>query len=136
MKLVTYSEPGKQTKTRPGLLWGNWILDLQDIPSLSSRLEIKISKRITKLSELSSTLDLVASGTKAMEDLQKLSWRIFNRTGTADMHRNGTNITKASISSPIPCPPLLKLLYSFQDQVTQTRARTGIQIPREWHVCA
>src|SRR6266516_2368497 len=33
MKLVTYSEPRKQSKTRPGLLWGNWILDLHDFPA-------------------------------------------------------------------------------------------------------
>src|SRR5437773_4863880 len=133
MKLVTYSEPGKQTKTRPGLLWGNWILDLQDIPSLSSRLEIKISKRITKLSELSSTLDLVASGTKAMEDLQKLSWRIFNRLGPEKMPRTVKNLTEVSIRSPIPRPPVLRDFYSFEDYVNASRARSGLQIPSEWY---
>src|SRR5437763_16331228 len=117
MKLVTYSEPGKQTKTRPGLLWGNWILDLQDIPSLSSRLEVKISKRITKLSELSSTLDLVASGTKAMEDLQKLSWRIFNRLGPEKMPRTVKNLAEVSISRPIIRPPVLYAFYSIDKNI-------------------
>src|SRR5438094_237825 len=131
MKLVTYSEPGKQTKTRPGLLWGNWILDLQDIPSLSSRLEVKISKRITKLSDLSSTLDLVESGTKAMEDLQKLSWRIFNRLGPDKMPRTVKNLTEVSIRPPIPRPPVLRDFYSFEDHVKAARARRGLQIPSE-----
>jgi len=133
MKLVTYSEPGKQTKTRPGLLWGNWILDLQDIPSLSSRLEVKISKRITKLSELSSTLDLVASGTKAMEDLQKLSWRIFNRLGPEKTPRTVKNLAEVSIRPPIPRPPVLRDFYSFEDHVKAARARRGLQIPSEWY---
>src|SRR6266571_3665298 len=122
MKLVTYSEPGKQTKTRPGLLWGNWILDLQDIPSLSSRLEVKISKRVTKLSELSSTLDLVASGTKAMEDLPKLSWRIFNRLGSEKMPRTVKNLPEVSLRPPTPLAPVLRDFYIFEYDVKGARA--------------
>src|SRR6266704_2730362 len=133
MKLVTYSEPGKQTKTRPGLLWGNRPIDLQDIPSRSSRLEIKISKRVAKLSGLSSTLDLVASGAKAMEDLQKLSWRIFNRLGPEKMPRTVKNLTEVSLRPPIPRPPVLRDFYSFEDHVKAARARRGLQIPSEWY---
>ena len=133
MKLVTYSEPGKQTKTRPGLLWGNWILDLEDIPNLSSRLEIKISKRVAKLSGLSSTLDLVASGAKAMEDLQKLSWRIFNRLGPEKAPRTVKNLTEVSLRPPIPHPPVLRDFYAFEDHVKTARARRGLQIPPEWY---
>src|SRR5689334_5673826 len=79
MKLVTYSEPRNQSRTRPGLLWGSWILDLQDIPNIDSRLDIKIPRRVAKIASVASTLDLVTSGSKGFDALHDLSWRIFNR---------------------------------------------------------
>lgn len=133
MKLVTYSEPRRQSKTRPGLLWGNWILDIQDIPNISDRLEIKIPKRIIKLSGISSTLDLVASGAKSLEDLQKLSWRIFNRLEPGRMPPALKNLADVKLRPPVPRPPLIRDFYAFEDHVKAARARRGLQMPQEWY---
>ncbi len=133
MKLVTYSEPRKQSKTRPGLLWGNWILDLQDIPTLASKLAVKAPKRISKLANLSSTLDLVASGAKMLDDLQSLSWRIFNRLDPARLPRTLKNLDETRLHPPIPRPPLLRDFYAFEEHVKAARARRGLQIPQEWY---
>jgi fumarylacetoacetate (FAA) hydrolase len=133
MKLVTYSEPKNQSKARPGLLWGSWILDLQDIPNLANRLEIKVPKRITKLSGLSSALDLVTSGAKALEDLQKLSWRIFNRLDPEKIPRALKTQNSVKLCPPIPRPPVLRDFYAFEDHVKAARARRGLQMPQEWY---
>ncbi|TMI36569.1 fumarylacetoacetate hydrolase family protein [Candidatus Bathyarchaeota archaeon] len=68
-----------------------------------------------------------------MEDLQKLSWRIFNRLGPEKMPRTVKNLTEVSIRSPIPRPPVLRDFYSFEDHVKAARARRGLQIPSEWY---
>jgi 2-keto-4-pentenoate hydratase/2-oxohepta-3-ene-1,7-dioic acid hydratase in catechol pathway len=133
MKLVTYSEPRKQSKTRPGLLWGSWILDIQDIPGMSDRLEIKIPKRITKLAKASSTFDLVTSGAKSLEDLQKLSWRIFNRLDPDKIPRALKNLADVKLHTPMPRPSLIRDFYAFEDHVKAARARRGLQMPQEWY---
>src|SRR6266540_1334112 len=133
MKLVTYSEPRIQSKFRPGLLWGDWILDLRDIPSIASRLEVKIPKRIAKLSELSSTLDLVESGAKTLEDLQNLYWRIFNRLEPPKVPRALKNRADVILRSPIPRPLVLRDFYAFEEHVKAARARMGLQMPQEWY---
>src|SRR5256885_5244177 len=80
MKLVTYSEHKTPLKTRPALLWGKWILDVHELTRVSAPLGIRIPRTIQTLSKnASSTLDVLAKGPKVLEDLQKLSWRIFNR---------------------------------------------------------
>src|SRR5438876_769310 len=80
MKLVTYSEHKTPLKTRPALLWGKWILDVHELTRVSAPLGIRIPRTIHTLSKnASSTLDVLAKGPKVLEDLQKLSWRIFNR---------------------------------------------------------
>src|SRR5207245_1782884 len=76
----TYSEHKTPLKTRPALLWGKWILDVHELTRVSAPLGIRISRTIQTLSKnASSTLDVLAKGPKVVEDLQKLSWRSFNK---------------------------------------------------------
>src|SRR2546427_5004932 len=80
MKLVAYSELKASLRTRPAVLWGEWILDIHELTRVSVPLGISIPSTIQTLSKnASSTLDVLAKGPKVLEDLQKLSWRIFNR---------------------------------------------------------
>ena len=133
MKLVTYSESKNHSKTRPGLLWGKWILDLQDIPGLASKLEVKIPKRIVKLAELPTILDLIASGTKSLEDLQNFSWRFFNRVDPANVPRTLKSSGDVRLRPPIPPPPVLRDFYAFEQHVKAARARRGLEMPQEWY---
>jgi fumarylacetoacetate (FAA) hydrolase len=133
MKLVSYSEPKNLSKTRPGLLWGSWILDLQDIPSIAFRLDVKVPRRIASLSNLSSTFDLVASGTKALEDLQTLSWRIFNRLNPEKIPLAFKRLTDVRLRAPIQRPPVLRDFYAFEDHVKAARARRGLEMLKEWY---
>lgn len=133
MKLVTYSEKKKRAKTRPGLLWGSWILDLGDIPYLAARLEVKIPKRLARMSEVSTTLDLVAAGPKSLEDLQNFSWRFFNRIDQTKVPRALKSSSEIKLHSPIPPPPVLRDFYAFEDHVKAARARRGLGMPEEWY---
>ena len=133
MKLVTYSETKNQSKTRPGLLWGKWILDLRDIPDLANRLDVKIPKRVAKLSELSSTLDLIKSGEKSLEDLQNFSWRFFNRVDPAKVPRTLKSSADIKLRCPIPPPPVLRDFYAFEQHVKAARKKRGLDIPAEWY---
>jgi 2-keto-4-pentenoate hydratase/2-oxohepta-3-ene-1,7-dioic acid hydratase in catechol pathway len=133
MKLVTYSEPRNQSKTRPGLLWGNWIIDLRDLPTLAERLGVKVPKRVSKFSELTSTLDLLSKGTKVLDELQNLSWRIFNRLGPEKVHRTLRKLSDLRLRTPIPHPPVVRDFYAFEDHVKAARARRGLEMPPEWY---
>ncbi|MBO0887626.1 fumarylacetoacetate hydrolase family protein [Candidatus Bathyarchaeota archaeon] len=132
MKLVTYSEAPKRSKNRPGLLWGDRILDLGDIPRLAGKLEINTPKRTAALSEVTSILELLERGSKTLDDLQNLSWRIFNRLGAA-VPRTLKNVAGVKLHSPIQRPPLLRDFYAFEEHVKAARARRGLQIPPEWY---
>jgi 2-keto-4-pentenoate hydratase/2-oxohepta-3-ene-1,7-dioic acid hydratase in catechol pathway len=133
MKLVTYSESRNQSKTRPGLLWGNWVIDLRDIPSLAERLGVKVPKRVSKLSDLTSTLDLLSKGTKVLDELQNLSWRIFNRLGPERVPGTFRKLSDLRLRTPIPHPPVVRDFYAFEDHVKAARARRGLEIPSEWY---
>jgi fumarylacetoacetate (FAA) hydrolase len=133
MKLVTYSEPRHQSKTRPGLLWGSWIVDLRGIPTVAERLGVKVPKRVSNLSEVTSILDLVIKGTKALDELQNLSWRIFNRLGPESVPRTFRNLSELSLRTPIPYPPVIRDFYAFEDHVKAARARRGLGMPKEWY---
>jgi len=133
MKLVTYSQPKNSTKTRPGLLWGNWILDTANIPDLASQLSIKIPKRLTTLSEqVDTVLDVIQSGTKALEELQTISWRIFNRIDRDKISRKLTKLNDVRLSAPIQ-PLLLRDFYAFEEHVKNARARRGLSMQEEWY---
>lgn len=133
MKLVTYSETKSQLKTRPGLLWGKWILDLQDVPDLAKKLEVKLPKRVVKLSELPSTLDLIKSGSKSLEDLQSFSWRFFNRLDPGKATRMLKDSAEVKLGPPIPNPPVLRDFYAFEEHVKAARAKRGLNMPQEWY---
>ena len=134
MKLVTYSEQKFPLRTQPALLWGEWILDIHDLPRVSTSLGIRVPRPAQTLSEnASSTLDLLAKGPKLLEDLQKLSWRIFNRIDPEKIPRTMKKLSNVRIRSPIARPPTLRDFYAFEDHVKAARARRGLQMPEEWY---
>src|SRR6266705_541678 len=107
MKLVTYSEPKTPMMNRPALLWGEWILDIHELVRVSAPLGIRIPRTLQTLSKnASSTLDVLAKGPKVLEDLQKLSWRIFNRIDPENIPRTMKRLGDARIRAPISRPPI------------------------------
>src|SRR5213080_4915661 len=134
MKLVTYGEHKTPLRTRPALLWGEWILDIHDLTRLSTPLGIRIPRTIQTLSKnASSTLDVLAKGPKVLEDLQKLSWRIFNRIDPEKIPRIMEKLSEVRIRPPISRPPIIRDFYAFEDHVKAARARRGLQMPEEWY---
>jgi fumarylacetoacetate (FAA) hydrolase len=134
MKLVTYSEHKTPLRTRPALLWGEWILDIHDLPRVSVPLDIRIPRPTQTLSEkASSILDVLAKGPKVLDDLQKLSWRIFNRIDPERIPRTMRKLSEVRIRPPITRPPTLRDFYAFEDHVKTARARRGLQMPEEWY---
>jgi fumarylacetoacetate (FAA) hydrolase len=134
MKLVTYSEHKAPLRTRPALLWGEWILDIRDLPRVSSPLGIRIPRPTQILSEkAASILDVIAKGPKVLDDLQKLSWRIFNRIDPENIPRTMKKLSQVRIRSPITRPPTLRDFYAFEDHVKTARARRGLQMPEAWY---
>jgi 2-keto-4-pentenoate hydratase/2-oxohepta-3-ene-1,7-dioic acid hydratase in catechol pathway len=134
MKLVTYSERKAPLKSRPALLWGEWILDIHDVPRVSTPLDIRIGRPIQTLSEhASSTLDVLSKGPRVLDDLQRLSWRIFNRIDPDKIPRTMKKLAEVRIRSPILHPPTIRDFYAFEDHVKTARARRGLQIPDEWY---
>lgn len=133
MKLVSFSEPKNQPKIRPGLLWGNWIIGLIDLPGLAKKLDLKTPRKIDKLSRAGSLLELVASGPKAFEDLQNFSWRIFNRINPEKIPGTLRSVRDLKLHTPISRPPVLRDFYAFEAHVKAARARRGLQMPEEWY---
>src|SRR3989442_11678673 len=102
MKLVTYSEHKTPLRTRPALLWGEWILDIRDLPRVSSPLGIRLPRQIQTVStKASTTLDVLEKGPKVLDDLQKLSWRIFNRIDPEKIPRTMQKLNAMRVRSPI-----------------------------------
>ena len=134
MKLVSYSAPKTSSKTRAGLLWGSWVLDLQTLPTMASRLDIKITKRIRNLTDqITNVLDAVTAGAKFLEDLQSLSWRVLNRIDPEKVPRTFKQLADVRLRAPIPRPPVLRDFYAFEDHVKTARARRGLEMPKEWY---
>lgn len=134
MKLVSYSESKTLSKTRSGLLWGEWILDIRDLPKLASELAIPLPRRIGSLSERAqTTLEILVKGTKILDDLQNLSWRLFNRIKPERVSKTLKRASNVTIRPPIPRPPTLRDFYAFEDHVRAARARRGLEMPKEWY---
>src|SRR5256712_9563817 len=132
MKLVTYSEHKTPLRTRPALLWGEWILDIRDLTRVSAPLGIRIPRAIQTLSKnASSTLDVLAKGPKVLEDLQKLSWRIFNRIDPEKIPRTMEKLSEVRLRSPISRRPIIRDFYAFQVHVKTARARKAFRLPEE-----
>src|SRR5438552_17260541 len=134
MKLVTYSEHKTPLNTRPALLWGKWILDVHELTRVSAPLGIHIPRTIQTLSKnASSTLDVLAKGPKVLEDLQKLSWRIFNRIDSEKIPRTMEKLNEVPIWPPTDRPPIIRDFYAFEDHVKAAIDRRGLQMPEEWY---
>ncbi|HZY94663.1 MAG TPA: fumarylacetoacetate hydrolase family protein [Candidatus Bathyarchaeia archaeon] len=134
MKLVTYSQPSKRSKTISGMLWGEWILPIPDLPRLASQLHIPISQKIRKLSDDQPTIiDLLSRGTKLLDDLQKLSWRFFNRIKPEKVPSTLKRHSDVVLRAPIPRPPVLRDFYAFEEHVKNARAKRGLEMPPEWY---
>src|SRR5256886_12262028 len=132
MKLVTYGEHKTPLRTRPALLWGEWILDIHDLTRLSTPLGIRIPRTIPTLAKnASSTLYVLAKGPKVLEDLKKLSGRIFNRIDPEKIPRIMEKLSEVKIRPPISRPPIIRDFYAFEDHVKAARARRGLQMQEE-----
>ena len=68
-----------------------------------------------------------------MDDLQSLSWRIFNRVPPEHVHRFMSKTEDAMIKAPISDPPTLRDFYAFEDHVKAARARRSLPMPQEWY---
>src|SRR6266702_749894 len=133
MKLVTYSEHKPPLRTRPALLWGEWILDIHELTRVSAPLGISIPRTIQTLSKNAlSTLDVLAKGPKVLEDLQKLSWRTFNRIDPVTIPRTMEKLSEVRIRPPNSRPPLIRSFYAFEDQVKAESHIAGYTIMNDW----
>jgi fumarylacetoacetate (FAA) hydrolase len=133
LKLVTYSEKKTSKKTRAGLLWGEWIVGIDDLSRIAEKLEIKLPRSVRKVpDEIGTVQDVLLEGPKLLDDLQTVSWRLFNRIIPKE-HRLLTRLENAKIRPPIPRPPSIRDFYAFEDHVKAARARRGLQMPAEWY---
>ena len=133
MKLVSYSNKKTPKKTRTGLLWGEWILDIDRVASTAEKLKIAVPRTIRSLPALLTIPDLVSRAPKLLDDLQSLSWRIFNRVEPEQVQKFMTKTEDIRIRTPIPEPPTLRDFYAFEDHVKTARARRGLPMPQEWY---
>ena len=133
MKLVTYSQKKTRSKTRAGLLWGEWLVDVEDLPKIAVKLNIKLPPSIRKLSgEIVTVHDVISRGPRLVDDLQAVSWRLFNNIKPKE-HRILKRTEDFTILAPIPRPPSIRDFYAFEAHVKAARARRGLQMPPEWY---
>jgi len=133
LKLVTYSEKKTTKKTRAGLLWGEWLVGIGDVPRIAEKLGIKLPSSVRRLpDEIGTVQDVLLAGPKLLDDLQTVSWRLFNRVGPKNQ-RLLTKLETVRLRSPLPRPPSIRDFYAFEDHVKAARARRGLQMPAEWY---
>jgi fumarylacetoacetate (FAA) hydrolase len=134
MKLVTFSEKKNSATTRAGLVWGNWILPIGELKTLADQLSIPLVKRLTNLpDQLATVFEVIANGAKILDDLQEISWRIFNRIDPTRVPQVFHKTGDVRLRCPIPSPPLLRDFYAFEEHVKNARARRGLSMPGEWY---
>jgi fumarylacetoacetate (FAA) hydrolase len=133
MKLVAYSRKKAPSKTRTGLLWGQWILDVDRVPSVAEKLKIPSPRSVRSLPASITIKQILSRNPKLLDDFQSLSWRIFNRVPPEHVHRFMTRTGDVTIKAPIPDPPTLRDFYAFEDHVKTARARRGLPMPQEWY---
>ena len=133
MKLVTYSQKKASKKTRAGLLWGEWIVSIEELPKIAERLNIKLPRSLRKVSgETDTVQDVLSRGPRLLDSLQAVSWRVFNRITPKD-HRALERLEDLALRAPVPRPPSIRDFYAFEDHVKAVRARRGLQMPAEWY---
>ena len=135
MKLVTYIDKKDETgKTSAGLVWGNWILDVSQLPNVAKRLGIKTPRAPSRFSKGNNTvLDVIAQGSETLADLQTLSWRIFNRVKPGAEDEGLRRLEKSKLVAPIPRPSTLRDFYAFEEHVKAARAKRGLEMVPEWY---
>ncbi len=133
MKLVAYTTKKTPNKTRTGLLWGEWILDFDRVASVAEKLNIRPPRSIRSLPATPTIQQIISKSSKLLDDLQSLSWRIFNRVPPEHVHRFMSKTEDAGIKAPIPNPPTLRDFYAFEEHVKAARARRGLPMPQEWY---
>src|SRR5438445_13885129 len=114
MKLVAYSTKKATPKTRTGLLWGEWILDIDRVTSVAKKLNIPAPRSIRNLPAAATIKQILSRNPKLLDDLQSVSWRIFNRVPPEHVHCFMTRTDDARIKTPIPAPPTLRDWYGFE----------------------
>src|SRR5438876_6564722 len=133
MKLVAYSIKKTPTKTRTVLLCGEWILDIDRVASTAEKLKIPAPRSIRNLPAAVTIKQILSRNPKLLDDLQSVSWRIFNRIAPEHVHRFMTRTEDAGLKAPVPDPPTLRDFYAFEDHVKAARARRGLEMPPEWY---
>src|SRR5438874_12750979 len=111
MKLVAYSTKKTPNKTRTGLLWGEWILDIDRVAITAEKLKIAAPRSIRNLHAAVTIKQILSSNPKLLDDLQSVSWRIFNRIAPEHVHLFITLTQDASLTRPGPIPPTLRAFY-------------------------
>src|SRR5467141_2985934 len=133
MKLIAYTTRKAPNKTRTGLLWGEWILYIDRVASFAEKLNIPPPRSIRNLPADATIQQILSKSPKVLDDLQSMSWRIFNRVPPEHVHRFMTRIGDAGLKAPVPDPPTLRDFYAFEEHVKAARARRGLPMPQEWY---
>src|SRR5436309_14023819 len=105
MKLVAYSIKKTPTKTRTGLLWGEWILDIDRVASTAEKLKIPAPRSIRNLPAAVTIKQILSRNPKLLDDLQSVSSRIFNRITPQHLHRSLHRADDAVLNALVPAPP-------------------------------
>lgn len=135
MKLVTYSDKKDEaSNTSAGLVWGQWILDIRQLPRIAKRLGIKTPRAPSRFSKGSNTVqDVIAQGPETLAELQTLSWRVFNRLKPGVEDEGVKRLERSRLMAPIPRPPTLRDFYAFEEHVKAARAKRGLEMVPEWY---
>ena len=133
MKLVAYSTKKTPTKTHSGLLWGEWILDIDRVARTAEKLKITAPRSIRNLPVAVTIKQILSSNPKLLDDLQSVSWRIFNRVPPENVHGLMLLVQDTQLKAPIPDPPTLRDFYAFEAHVKTARARRGLPMLQEWY---
>src|SRR5437867_12179631 len=104
MKLVAYTTRKAPTKTRTGLLWGEWILDIERVGSTAEELKIPVPRSIRNLRVAVTITQILSRNPRLLDDLQSVSSRIFNRISPEHVRRFMTWTLDAGHKPPVPDP--------------------------------
>jgi len=133
LKLVAYNTKKSPKKTITGLLWGEWILEIDRVATTAEKLKIPQPRSIRNLPLGATIREILSKNPRLLDDLQSVSWRIFNRIDPEHLHRFMSKADDARIHAPIKDPPSLRDFYAFEDHVKAARARRGLPMPQEWY---
>src|SRR5204862_5247057 len=98
---VAYSTKKTPNKTRTGLLWGEWILDIDRVAITAEKLKIPAPRSIRNLPVAVTIKQIMSRNPKLLDDLQSVTCRIFNRIALENVHRFMTRTEDASLKAPV-----------------------------------